>query len=113
MDAENVGAVIESKKSARERIFAVDRRAWARACDLGMPAAVSYLVLACGTGGDQRTTGWSVDAITRHTGIGRPRAKKAVQALRDHGLVPRRSWMTRCPGEHDGPTTHYLSRSDP
>src|SRR3954447_21878892 len=87
MDAENVGAVIESKKSARERIFAVDRRAWARACDLGMPAAVSYLVLACGTGGDQRTTRWSVDAITRHTGIGRPRAQKAVEALRRECLV--------------------------
>jgi hypothetical protein len=75
------------KKSAQERFFAIDARSWPKVCGLGMPAAVSYLVLACGTGGDQITTRWSVDAIERHTGIGRPRAKAAVQALVDAGLV--------------------------
>jgi hypothetical protein len=29
--------------------FAVDRRTWARACDLGLNPAVAYLVLARGT----------------------------------------------------------------
>lgn len=53
------------KKSSKERFFAVDARSWPRVCELGMPAAVSYLVLACGSGGDQTTTRWSVDAITR------------------------------------------------
>jgi hypothetical protein len=77
----------KTRKTARERFFAVDARSWPKVCQLGMPAAVSYLVLACGSGGDQTTTRWSVDAITRHTGIGRPRAKAAVATLVKAGLV--------------------------
>ncbi len=77
----------KTRKTARERFFAVDARSWPKVCDIGMPAAVSYLVLACGSGGDQVTTRWSVDAITRHTGIGRPRAKQAVAALVNAGLI--------------------------
>jgi hypothetical protein len=77
----------KDRKSARERFFAIDARSWPKVCELGMPAAVSYLVLACGSGGNQTTTRWSVDAITRHTGIGRPRAKTAVAALVKAGLI--------------------------
>jgi hypothetical protein len=77
----------KTKKTAKERFFATDARSWPKVCELGMPAAVSYLVLACGSGGDQTTTGWSVDAITRHTGIGRPRAKQAIEALVKAGLI--------------------------
>lgn len=75
------------KKTPKERFFAIDARSWPRVCELGMPAAVSYLVLACGSGGDQTTTRWSVDAITRHTGIGRPRAKQAITSLVQAGLI--------------------------
>jgi hypothetical protein len=49
------GSDAGSPPSASDRrggFFAVDRRAWARACGLGMNAAVAYLVLARGTGGD-------------------------------------------------------------
>lgn len=77
----------KTRKTAKERFFAVDARSWPMVCELGMPAAVSYLVLACGSGGDQTTTRWSVDAITRHTGISRPRAKLAVAALVKAGLI--------------------------
>lgn len=52
-----------------------------------MPAAVSYLVLACGSGGDQTATRWSVDAITRHMRIGRPRVKQAIASLVYAGLI--------------------------
>ena len=61
--------------------FAVDRRAWARVCGLGMNAAVAYLVLARGTGGDNRTWKWSTNAIERRTGISRSRAAQATAAL--------------------------------
>jgi len=71
----------------RGHFFAIDRRVWAKACSLGMSAAVSYLVLARGTGGDNRTTSWSVNAIESHTGIGRPRAQKALKTLEGAGLV--------------------------
>jgi hypothetical protein len=77
----------KTKKTAKERFFATDARSWPKVCELGMPVAVSYLVLACGTGGDQTTTGWSVDAITRHTGIGRPRAKQAIETLVKADLI--------------------------
>ena len=45
--------------STNEGFFAIDRRAWARVCALGLNAAVAYLVVACGTGGDNRTTSLS------------------------------------------------------
>lgn len=43
--------------------FAVDRGAFAKACDLGPDPAAAYLILAAGSGGDNRTTAWSADAI--------------------------------------------------
>lgn len=67
--------------------FAVDRRAWARACELGLNPATAYLVLACGTGRNNGTTTWSVHAIETYTSISRGRARKALEALRQVGLV--------------------------
>lgn len=95
-DNDNIGDESPKvRKTARERFFAIDARSWPKVCELGMPAAVSYLVLACGSGGDQTTTGWSVDAITRHTGIGRPRAKKAIETLEKAGLIKTEKGGTR------------------
>ncbi len=72
----------------RGEFFAVDRRAWARVCRLGMNSAVAYLVLARGTGGDNRTTKWSVNAVERYTGVSRSRAAQAIADLeRDKALV--------------------------
>ncbi|MBV8521048.1 MAG: hypothetical protein JOY71_02765 [Acetobacteraceae bacterium] len=67
--------------------FAIDGRAWALACQKGLNPAVAYLVLARGSGPDQRTTSWSVKAIETYTGIGRPRALKAIESLQRTGLV--------------------------
>ncbi|HYZ61447.1 MAG TPA: hypothetical protein VE650_03260 [Acetobacteraceae bacterium] len=69
--------------------FAVDRRAWAYVCRLGMNPAVAYLVLARGTGGDNRTTKWSVNAIERRTSISRSRAAKAIADLEQAKVVIR------------------------
>ena len=50
--------------------FRIDRRTWAKVCELGMNPAVAYLVLACGTGKDHRGTSWSVQAaVKKYTAI--------------------------------------------
>jgi hypothetical protein len=79
--------LVEFPGTGRGSFFAIDRRAWARVCKLNINAMTAYLVLARGTGHDQRTTSWSVNAIETHTGIGRPRAQKAIDALVQAGLV--------------------------
>ena len=75
------------QEDGRGHFFAVDRRAWACACGIGMVPAVAYLVLARGTGGDQRTTAWSINAIEKYTNIGRPRAQKGIKALEKARLI--------------------------
>ena len=67
--------------------FTVDRRAFDFVCKLGLNQAVSYLVLARGTGGDNRTTSWSVNAVESYTGVGRRRAKKSFEALAKSGVI--------------------------
>src|SRR3954451_15934346 len=67
--------------------FAVDRRAWARACSLGMNAAVAYLVLARGTARDNRSTAWSVQAVEKYTSISRGRAQQALELLAKNGMI--------------------------
>lgn len=69
------------------RFFQIDRDAWLGVGDLGLNAAIAYLVLACGTGRDNRTTAWSVNAIEKYTGIGRSSAKRAVAALIINGFL--------------------------
>src|SRR4051812_32088426 len=46
-----------------------------------MNAQIAYLVLARGTGGDNRTTKWSVNAVEKYTGISRSRAAAAITQL--------------------------------
>jgi hypothetical protein len=69
------------------QFFAIDRRSWGKACALGMNPAVAYLVLACGSGRDQKTTAWSAHAIETYTGISRTRSKAAIATLKTAGLV--------------------------
>lgn len=67
--------------------FAVDNRMWAKVCSLGMNEAVAYNVLARGTGRDNRTTAWSVEAVERYTGVSRRKAKSAVERLLDEQCI--------------------------
>lgn len=76
-----------SNDGSRGDFFAVDYRAWQRACELGLNAAVAYLLLARGTLKDNRTTSWSVHATEGRTGISRPKAKIAIDKLVANGLV--------------------------
>ena len=80
-------ATTTTKKRGRGEFFSIDARTWARVCALGMNPAVAYLVLACFSGRDNTHTPASVNAIEKHTGIARNRAREALQQLITAGLV--------------------------
>ncbi len=67
--------------------FAVGLSEFHQACSLGLNAAVSLLVLACGTGRDNQTTAWSANAVQNYGGISWKRAKPAIDALKAAGIV--------------------------
>src|SRR6516225_1352364 len=75
--------------------FAIDRGAFRCAAAGGLNAAVAHLVMARGTGPDNRTTQWSVHSIEQRTGISRPNAVKAVKDLLDRGI-----WKKIRDGQH-------------
>ena len=80
---------------ATGNFFAVDRSAWAAVCGKGMNPATAYLVLACFSGRDNRTTSASVNAVEQYTGIARGRARQAIDALISIGRVRQRRGGTR------------------
>lgn len=84
---DNLISLPTRRPNNRGHFFAVDRRAFAQACTLGLNPAVAYLVLARFSGGDNRTTKAGTQSVEKYTGISRPRAKLANQALVAHGLV--------------------------
>lgn len=77
----------KSAKRGRGEFFAIDARTWARVCALGMNPAVAYLVLACFSARDNAHTNASVNAIEKHTGIARSRAREALLQLIAAGFV--------------------------
>jgi hypothetical protein len=77
--------------NGRGDFFAVDRESWAAVLGLGLNAAVVYLVLARGTGRDNSTTSWSVNAVEKYTAISRHRARAALHSLVQAGLI---RWKT-------------------
>jgi hypothetical protein len=66
--------------------FSVDRSAFRCAAVGGLNSAIAHLLMARGTGRDNRTTQWSVHSIEQRTGISRPNAAKAVKDLLDRGI---------------------------
>jgi hypothetical protein len=75
--------------------FCIDRGAFRCAAAGGLNSAIAHLIMARGTGRDNRTTQWSVNAIEKYTGISRPNAKKAVQDLLQRGI-----WRKTRDGNH-------------
>ena len=75
--------------------FAIDSRKWSGVCDIGLNAAVAFLVLARGSGPDNRTTCWSTQAIERHAGMSRGRARDAINSLVDNTVIGRLRGGTR------------------
>jgi hypothetical protein len=75
--------------------FSIDRGAFRCATVGGLNSAIAHLVMARGTGPDNRRTQWSVNAIENYTGISRPNAKKTVADLLDRGI-----WKKTRDGNH-------------
>jgi hypothetical protein len=85
----------EKRTAKSDGFFAVDRGAFRCAAVGGLNSAVAHLIMARGTGRDNRTTQWSVHSIERHTGISRPNAAKGVKDLLDRGI-----WTKIREGQH-------------
>lgn len=66
--------------------FAVDLAAFRCAAVGGLNPAIAHLIMARGSGRDNRTTQWSVHSVEQHTGISRPNAAKAIQDLLHRGV---------------------------
>lgn len=72
----------------RGGFFAADARVWEALCRCrSINMAVAYLVMARGTGHDNRTTSWSTNAIEQRTSISRPQAKLAISGLIERSFV--------------------------
>jgi len=65
--------------------FAVDRRVFIEACDLGLNQACALLVIACGTGKNNRSSKWSAEAVKNYAGMRWTTAKKAIDDLLGNG----------------------------
>ena len=71
-----------SRKGKRGSFFGVDRRTWGWLCDSAtINEASAYLVLAQGTGGDNRFTSWSATALKTYAGISWERGNAAIDGL--------------------------------
>ncbi|WP_370601057.1 hypothetical protein [Pseudomonas nitroreducens] len=69
------------------KFFAVGSDEFKAACELGMNPAVTFIILARGTGRDNSTTSWSALSVFKYSGMARRRAKEAIDALIGAGLV--------------------------
>ena len=67
--------------------FTVDRRTWDEVCKVGMNEAVAYLVLAQGTGANNRSTSWSSTAIHRYAGVSFERGVAAIEHTISSGFL--------------------------
>ena len=82
-------------KKKTEGFFSIDRGAFRCAAVGGLNSAIAHLIMARGTGPDNVTTQWSVNAIEKRTGISRPNADKAVKDLLARGI-----WKKTRDGQH-------------
>ena len=64
---------------------------------------LTYLVLLAGTGSDHRLTKWSAKACEQYLGIGKPRAKVAIEELICSDLVKRTDASTRMMPQYELP----------
>ena len=76
--------------------FAIDRRIWGWLCDSGsLSEAAAYLVLAQGTGADNRYTSWSATSLKRYVGIAWERARASIEGLMAKGFIASAETSTR------------------
>jgi hypothetical protein len=88
-------AVVEEKRvrgaGRGSRFSVLERGIWDRLWDIEtdnrLNLVTAFLVLLAGTGADHRLTRWSARACEEHAGMGKPRAKRAIDELIRAGLV--------------------------
>jgi len=67
---------------AGEGFFHIDRRIWKLLCDRqDMNMAAAYLCIATGTGGGNRISFWSAQAVEKYTGLHNSRATATIGEL--------------------------------
>jgi len=90
-EAESVGADRIRGKGRGGNFLAIDRAAWERLWEVEtnnrLNLVTAYIVLLAGTGSDHQLSKWSTKACEQHAGMGKPRAKVAIDELIQHGFV--------------------------
>lgn len=82
------GTAKVAKAKNRGHMFLVDLPTYAAVCDLGDPdVAAVYLILAAGTGADNRTSTWSREAVNKRTGLNWRKADACIAKLEQAGFV--------------------------
>lgn len=85
---DDVSAAKAPKAKNRGHMFLVDVPTYAAVCALGdADAAAVYLILAAGTGHDNRTSTWSREAVNKRTGLNWRKADACIAKLEQAGLV--------------------------
>jgi len=81
------------------RFFVLGRDPWDRLQTIPttnrLNLYVTFLVLLAGTGSDHRLSKWSLKACDEHVGLGKPRARHAIEELVAGGLVERVEGISR------------------
>jgi hypothetical protein len=90
------------KPKIRGGFFAIDRRTWGRLCDsAGINEAAAYLVLAQGTGRDNRLTKWSVTSLKKYAGISWERGTLVINRIADQGFIRRAEASTKSKPQYE------------
>lgn len=89
--AESAGADRVRGRGRGGNFLAIDRATWDRLWEVEtsnrLNFVTAYIVLLAGTGSDHQFSKWSAKACEQHTGMGKPRAKVAIDELMQHGFV--------------------------
>ena len=87
--------------------FALGNDAWAKLLKTQttnrLNLIITYLVLLAGTGSDHRLTKWSAKAVEEYTGLGKPRAKHAIEELIAAKLVKHTPSSSRLSPQYELP----------
>lgn len=76
-----------AEQKRRGDFFIVDPERAIAAANSSLYQGLAYLVLASGTGPDNRTTSWSTTAVATYLGLGVERAKQAIMDLMRAGFI--------------------------
>lgn len=67
--------------------FTIDKSVFMTACGLSLNAGIAYVIMACGSQRNNRTTAWSVQAVSKYADITRMRADRAIKELEDAEFI--------------------------